>query len=146
MKLWTLILGGAFTVLIALFLVPAGLSAVRPDDRPDARGPGVVSATTQPVHPNDRAGPLGPGGVELEKQAGWWKGERDYGLFTPTGEIAKPVVAEPAVVAAPAGFDWTPVVYAMIAAALVLLLGATTLAVHHRAVHHRGGPGRPVPH
>jgi len=143
-KLSTLILGVVLSVLVAVLLVPAGLGALRPDDRDGPRGPGAAAITSQPVHPNDRAGPLGPGGVALEQQASTWAGERDYGLFTPTGEVVTPAVEPTATVTPTGGFDWTPVVYGAAAfAAIVLLLGAGAAVMTTR---HHGGPGRPVPH
>lgn len=139
MKPSTTLIGGAFVVLMAALLVPAVLGAVRPDDRAGVLGAGSVVVAAQPTHPNDRAGPLGTGAVALEGQPVYWQGERDYGFYTPGGDVAVPAVVP--TVEAPSEYDWGRIVLGVaIVAGVALVATAVTLTLRH------GGPGRPVPH
>ena len=94
----------------------------------------------QPVHPNDEAGPLGTGAVTLADQSGYWQGERDFGLYTPGGEIVAPTVVS--TVESPSDYDWGRIVLGVaIVGGLALVATALTLTLREH-----GGPGRPVPH
>ncbi len=136
----TRLVGGAFAVLMVALLVPAVFGAVRPDDRAGALGVGAVAMAAQPTHPNDRAGPLGTGAVALEGQPAYWQGERDYGSYTPSGDVVEPVVVPTA--EASSGYDWGRIALgAAIVAGLAVVATAVTLTLRQH-----GGPGRPVPH
>lgn len=133
--------GWALAAVVGLVLVPAALGAARPDDRGGQLGVGAAAVATQATHPNDLGGTLGVGRVSLEGRSGYWQGERDYGLFTPTGDIAVP--AAPAAAEVSSGIDWATVA-AGVAIAAVLGLVVVAAVMISRPQH--GGPRRPVPH
>jgi hypothetical protein len=134
-------IGWALAAVVVVVLVPAALGATRPDDRAGELGIGAAAVATQATHPNDLGGTLGVGRFALEGQSGYWQGERDYGLFTPTGEVAVP--AAPAAAEVSSGIDWTTVAAGVcLAAVLALVVGAAVMT--SRQGH--GGPRRPVPH
>jgi hypothetical protein len=49
------------TALVGAALLAPAAWADRPDDRPDARGPGAIAAQNAPGRPDDRPGTRGPG-------------------------------------------------------------------------------------
>ena len=162
MKPSTSLIGLAIVAFVGALLVPVALGVTRPDDRagplgvgaavaatdvvrPDDRagplGVGAAVVATQATHPNDAGGALGVGAVALEKPA-FWRGERDYGLYTPAGDVAAPAVV-PVAVAEPSGWDWGDFVVPVAVVALVaLLVGGIATATGHGP--HR--PHRPVAH
>jgi hypothetical protein len=134
----TTLIGWVLAALVGVLLVPAALGA-RPDDKAGQIGVGAVAVATQSTHPNDLAGPLGVGRAGSE--SAFWKGERDYGLFTPAGGITAPAGA-PVAVEASSAFDWSKVAVGVaVVAALALVAGAAVAATREH-----GGPRRPVPH
>jgi hypothetical protein len=135
------LIGWVLAAFVGVLLVPAALGVARPDDRAGQLGVGAaVVVATQAAHPNDSAGPLGIGRVDLESQLAYWNGERDYGLYEPSGAIAIP--AAPVAVEASSGIDWTTVAAGVaIVAVLALVAGAAIMTSRQH-----GGPGRPVPH
>jgi hypothetical protein len=137
-KAFTTLMCGVLVLLAAALLVPQGLGAVRPDDRAGMLGAGAV-VTTQAVRPDDRAGLLGPGAAAVSDQSFYWQGERDYGLYTPSGEIVAPAVVP--TVESPSGWGWGEVVLgAAVVAGLALVAVALTLTLREHGGH------RPIPH
>jgi hypothetical protein len=134
------LIGWVLAAFVGVLLVPAAFGATRPDDRAGQLGVGAAVVATQVAHPNDLAGTLGVGRVALESQPAYWKGERDYGLYTPAGDIAVP--AAPVAAGASSGIDWTTVAAGV---ALVAVLALVAGAVVMTSRQH-GGPRRPVPH
>jgi hypothetical protein len=137
-KAFTTLMCGALVLLAAALLVPQALGAVRPDDRAGPLGAGAV-VTAQVVRPDDRAGPLGTGAVALAGQPLYWQGERDYGAYTPGGDIVAPAVVPR--VASPSGWEWNDAWFgAMVVVGLALVAAAIAFTTHE----HRGH--RPIPH
>lgn len=140
MKPSSTLIGWMLAVLVGVLLAPAAFGAARPDDKAGQLGVGGVVVVAQATHPNDVAGALGVGRVALESQPAYWQGERDYGLYSPTGDVAVP--AAPLAAEVSSGIDWTTVA-AGVALVAVLALAAGAAVMTSR---QHGGPRRPVPH
>ncbi len=138
MKAFTTLMCGALVLLAAALLVPQALGAVRPDDRAGVLGAGAV-VVAQSVRPDDRAGPLGTGAVTLADESYYWQGERDYGLYTPGGDIVAPAVVPR--VEAPSGWAWNDAWFGVMAVVGVAVVAAAIMVTMHE---HRGH--RPIPH
>jgi hypothetical protein len=129
---------GALVLVAAALLVPQASGAVRPDDRAGMLGAGAV-VTAQAVRPDYREGALGPGAVALAGQSQYWQGERDFGLYTPGGDVAVPAVVP--TVESPSGWDWGEIVLGVVVVAgLALVAVALTLTLREHGGH------RPIPH
>jgi hypothetical protein len=131
----------ALAALASALLVPAALGATRPDDKAGQLGVGAVAVATEVTHPNDVGGTLGVGRVALESQPAYWRGERDYGLYTPAGDVAVPAVV-PVAAAEPSGWAWGDYLVPVAAVALVVLLvgGIATATGHGPHRPHRTAP------